>query len=83
MTEIIRKVTVEKFDDEGNLVERVVTEYGFAPVPQVVPGTGLRVGDVWPYKVGDTLPYSGVTSIVTNPEKYTSWNLPADHVVDS
>jgi hypothetical protein len=67
---VIKKVTVEKFDDEGNLTERVITEYG-PLTPYVAPNPslpGIRVGDVWPY--------SSVTSqiVTTDPNKYTVWN---------
>lgn len=65
MTEIVKKVTVEKFDDEGNLTERVITEYGEIPPPRWVPG--IQVGDVWPYAGG------GQITTTENPE-WRLWN---------
>lgn len=49
----ILKSTEEEFDDEGNLTRRTITEYGFEPpVKWKIPdtGTGIKVGDVWPYQ---------------------------------
>lgn len=73
MSDIV-KVVEEEFDDEGNLVRRITTEY--APEKKVtnVPWSpGLTVGDVWPYPLT-------TGQIVSNPDKYTSWNEYDQHV---
>lgn len=66
MSDIVR-VTEEEFDAEGNLVRRVITEYGVPLNPfKPVTNTQIRVGDVWPY--------SGQIYTATDPTKYQSYN---------
>ena len=69
MTEII-KMTVEEFDDEGNLTKRTITEYRDGTyqtrdAPRDLPWSpGIQVGDVWPYA-------GQVTSYPKGQEPYT------------
>lgn len=66
MSDIV-KVVEEEFDDEGNLVRRVTTEYGATQVRWKTPDTDtkIRVGDVWPYQ--------GLTGqwVTSGPNDYT------------
>lgn len=67
----VKKVTVEEFDEEGNLVKRTTTEYdqtGRAAGGTTWPN-GIHVGDVWPYGSG--------TYVVQDPTKYQIYNT--DH----
>lgn len=72
----VKKVVIEEFDDEGNLVKRTTTEYdtgGRATGGEYTSPTypGLRVGDVWPSGTGQW--------VTAEPNKYVSWNGPYDH----